>query len=227
MASWTAIRRLVTRAALAATVVFLVASAPAAADVDQYGDSLVFFDAQGFVAPCNPSYARLGVPDYSTPIPLFASGVAWVDYFGIPVFVSPPLELTQLDRGTYGAIWPVPSPSQVVPGQYTLHVLLQGNGLAYFPLYFLFTTLSATATIDSALNTDCTPIAAASATVAAARKPSRRVLARLVRVARRDSARWFGRSLGPRARYPKARFCGRTVCVKLRPDARWKPVTRH
>ena len=94
-----------------------------------------------------------------------------------------------------------------------MHVLLQGNGEFISILAFVFSTVSDTAIIAPGLNPDCSPIAA-SASRAATRKPSERVLARRVRAARRDSDRWFGRPLGPRANYPKARFCGRTICVQ-------------
>jgi hypothetical protein len=92
-------------------------------------------------------------------------------------------------------LWPVPSPSQTLPGVYTLHVLLQGNA-ATPGGSFLFSTVSDTATIAPGLNTDCSPIAAstsASASRAATRKPSSRVLERRVRAMRGDSNEWFGR----------------------------------
>jgi hypothetical protein len=153
--------------------------------------------------------------------------VAWVDYFGIPVFVSAPFLAAPLNQTVTN--WPMPSPSEVPPGLYTLHVLLQGNGELFgVPLWSLvFTTVAETTTFDPGLNTDCTPIATASASTvrAATAKPSPRVLARRVKAARRDSDEWFQRSLGPRAAFPKARFCGGTICVQQRAGAVWKPVT--
>lgn len=100
-------------------------------------------------------------------------------------------------------------------------------------LSFVFTTVSDTATIDPGLNPDCTPIATASAATASAATaqaatptPSRRVLARRVKAMRRDSDRWFERALGPRAKYPKARFCGHAICIQRQAGAAWKPVAR-
>jgi hypothetical protein len=242
MGSRSAIRRLATRAALAATVVSLVASAPAAAATDQYGNSLTLLTLPVVDAPCNPFYAVLDVvpvPDYSPGAPLFLNGVAWADYFGIPVAVSPPFRVTSLlGSGRWGAIWPVPSsspsvPGQAVtlPGQYAFHVLLQGNGEISPPLYFVFSTVSDTAGIFPGLKSDCSPIEIpfplASASRAAIRKPPQRVLARRVWAARRNSDKWFERSLGPRANYPKGRFCGRTICVQRRAGAAWKPITQR
>src|SRR5262245_49490847 len=105
MASRRAIRTLASCAALAATVVSLAAAASSAADTDQWGNRVRFATA------CNPTYALVEVPAYTLP-PLFLNGVAWVDYFGFPVFVSQPFRLTYdtiLGRGYYRAIWPMPS----------------------------------------------------------------------------------------------------------------------
>jgi hypothetical protein len=231
-----AIRKLAIGAAIAATVVSLVAAAPAAADTDRYGNRLEF------ETPCNPATAGVvglfgAQGGGGTLVPLFKNGLAWVDYFGIPVALSPFTAQLQTDRGGSRSFysWPVPSASQVPRGEYTLHVLWQLNGDAFNPLYapfanFVFTTLSETTTIDPALNQDCTPIAAAtsaSASRAATRKPSRRVLARRVKALRRDSDIWLEGSLGATANYPKARFCGKTICVKRRADAAWEPVARR
>jgi hypothetical protein len=226
MPSRSAIRRLATHAALAATVVSLVASAPAAADTDQYGNRLEFLDAQFQPVPCNPSYVGLAIVALSGRdfmFPLFRNAVAWVDYFGIPVFVSPPF------GATTGNL-PVPGPSEIPPGQYSLHVLLQGNAPFPSSLFFVFTTVSDTSIIAPGLNPDCTPTStatAASAGRAVTRKPARSVLARRVKAMRRDSGEWFERSVGPRANYPKARFCGQTICVQRRAGAAWKPVARR
>src|SRR5262249_50075553 len=121
-ATWTTglvLPRFVRRAALAATVLFLVASAPAAAHVDPYGNSL------GFSSPCNPTLAGVRVADLGggrgSP-PIFENGVAWVDYFGIPIAVSPPFTVS--DGLTHELVWQVPSPSSLPPGRYTLHALL-------------------------------------------------------------------------------------------------------
>jgi hypothetical protein len=213
----------VTRAALAAALILLVSSVSADADT------------VSFSTPCNPATAEVTV-DSVSPIngdPLFLpNGVAWVDYFGIPVAFSP--FTLQPIMGTRPLLWvfqwAFPSPSSLLAGQYTLHVLLQGNPAAWgFPLaLFVFTTLSATATINPSLPYGCTPTAAAasaSAARAVTRMPSASVLARRVRALRRTSGSWFGRSFAPRPNYPRARLCGRTVCVQLRAGERWKPVT--
>jgi hypothetical protein len=228
---------------LAVTVVSLAASAPAAADTDQYGNRLEFLDAQFQPVPCNPSYARLRVSSVSLGgrgggLALFMNAVAWADYFGIPVFVSTPFRAGTEDLPyalENGATWPVPSPAEMLPGQYTLHVLLQGNGEALslysFPLYFVFTTVTDTATIAPGLNTDCSPIAAstsASAARVSTHEPSWRVLARRVRALRRDADTWFGRSNSEsRTSHPKVRFCGHTICLQLRPGAAWKRLTER
>lgn len=215
-------------------MVSLAASAPTAeappVDSDQYFNALGFFDGQANVAPCNPAQARL--VGLALGSPLFSPGVAWVDYFGIPIAVSAPFRLQLVPSGrspSYLASisWPVPSSSELPRGQYTLHVLLQGNSELFisFPwLPFDFTTLAVTATIDPGLNSDCSPIAA-STTASTTRKPSRRVLARRVQAMRRDTDKWFDRSLGTRAKYPMGRFCGRTICVQRRAGAAWKPIT--
>lgn len=223
------IRRLASCAALAATVVLVTASAPAKADVDRYGNSLSFLDAAFNPAPCNPSYAQLRVAAISGRdffIPLFDHAVAWIDYFGVPVFVSPPFGASP------GGNWPVPTASQMPAGRYTLHVLLQGNTeisddpLTRFEMSLIFATVSDTATIAPGLNPDCSSIAArASASVT--RKPSRHLLVRRVRAIRLDSDTWFERPLGPRAKYPQARFCGRSVCIQRRAGAAWRAVARY
>lgn len=216
-----AIGRRVRRAALAATLLLLVGSAPAAA---QY---------VGFSTPCNPSYAYVVENrDRNFPVELYLNGIAWVDYFGFPVAVSSPFRLIDDPHFYSGRAveWPVPSPASVLPGQYTLHALLQGNGELSPLLYFFFTTVSGTTKIDPTLNTDCSPIAAApsaSAARVAVRQPSAATLARGVRALRRDSANWFGRSRKHHPTYPKARICGRTVCIQPRAGAAWKPVTRR
>jgi hypothetical protein len=235
-------RKLGRRAALAATLLFLVGSAPAAADTDQYQNELFFRAASGAAAPCNPATASLlvsnlvpGAPPSFLAVPVFSSGVAWVDYFGIPIFVSQPFTVTHLPVGgyspLYGVVWPVPSPSESPPGQYTLHALLQGNGQALgpasWPLYFVFSTVSDTAIIAPGLNSDCTPIttATASSTLrAAADNPAPRVVLGRAQAMRRASAKWFGRSPRHHATYPKARICGRTICIQPRPGAAWEPM---
>lgn len=204
MGSRRAIRRSATLAALVATVVSLVASAPAAANVDRYSNSLFFTDATFNEVPCNPSYAALRVGTggiLTARAPLFARGVASVFYFGIPV-ASAPFTVQQIGfggGGTWGANWPVPSPSQVPSGVYTLNALLQGStaSVAFGPLGVLvFATVSDTARIAPGLNTDCSPIAgatSASVSRAAIREPSPRVLERRVQAMRGDSEKWFGR----------------------------------
>jgi hypothetical protein len=228
----------VRRAVLAATLVLLVGSAPAAAD-------LFFLAFVPGVTPvhttCNPSEAIEEVPQLIIPgsrasgVPIFVDGVAWVDYFGIPVAFSPPFTVYSLDgflsgtTGEIGAVWPWPNPSSLLPGQYTMHVLLQGNPAALgFLAPFVFTTDSATATINPSLPPGCTPTAAAasaSAVGAATRKPSGSVLARRARALRGASVDWFGRSLAPGSAYPRVRVCGQTVCVRLRAGEGWKPIT--
>jgi hypothetical protein len=228
---------LMRRAALAATLVFLISSAPAGAASDQYGNELVFRAASGADATCDPATASLFVSNLGTGplpalnVPLFSSGVAWVDYFGIPIFVSQPFTVAALPVGghspVYGVVWPVPSPSEIPPGQYTLHALLQGNGQSFWPLYFVYSTVSDTAIIAPGLNSDCTPLATATASRtlrAAADKPAPHVVLGRVQAMRRASATWFGRSRGHHATYPKARICGRTICIQPRAGAAWKPV---
>jgi hypothetical protein len=245
----------VRRAALAATLVLLVGSAPAAADL--FFIAFVPGVTGGVRTTCNPSEAIEEVPQLPIGgrlpgLPIFVDGVAWVDYFGVPVAFSPPFTVYSLDSflfgstGEIGAVWPWPNPSSLLPGQYTMHVLLQGNGALGLPggpfgpapgspgfgpavfLYFLFTTVSATATINPSLPPGCPPTAttaSASAARAATLMPSASVLARRARALRHTSVNWFGRSTGPRPTYPRARACGRTVCVQLRAGERWKPVT--
>lgn len=236
-------RKLRRRAALAATLLFLVGSVPAAADTDQYRNELFFLAASGAAAPCNPATASLfvsnlvpGAPPSFLAVSVFSSGVAWVDYFGIPIFVSQPFTVTVLPVGgyspLYGVVWPVPSPSAIPPGLYSLHVLLQGNGQvlgpASWPLYFVFSTVSDTAIIAPGLNSDCTPIATATASStlrAAADNPAPpRVVLGRAQAMRRASAKWFGRSPRHHATYPKARICGRTICIQPRSGAAWQPV---
>jgi hypothetical protein len=218
------IGRLARRAALAATLISLVGSAPAAADIDQYGNSLFFGGVEGAPVHCNPSRAFLSVAQTLAFTPLFAEGVLWVDYFGVPVAVSQPFALYSVPIRKFGAILNMPSPSSLLPGQITLHVLLQGNGAFDPPLYFLFTTVSDTATIDPSLPFGCTPTA-----ISASASASGSVLARRQRAVRRASSKWFRDSLAPPTKYPKARLCGRTVCIQLRPGAVWKaiPITRR
>jgi hypothetical protein len=216
------VRRVVIRAALAAALILLVSSVSAAADT------------VSFSTPCNPATAEVTV-DSVSPIngaPLFLpNGVAWVDYFGIPVAFSP--FTLQPIPGTkpllWVADWAFPNPSSLLAGQYTLHVLLQGNPAAFgLPLaLFVFITLSDTATINPSLPYGCTPTAIATSALAARAetRPPVSVLARRVRALRRTSGSWFGRSFAPRSNYPRARLCGQTVCVQLRAGERWKPVT--
>jgi len=220
-----AIRRLATGAAVAATVGALVVPAAATASTDQYGNSLGFYDASRYTAlNCNPSVALLIVRSVSylggPAIPSFVKGVAWVDYFGIPVFVSPSFRVVEIAyHSTWGEIWSMPSASETLPGRYTLHVLLTTPLLDFPNPPFILSTVSATATIDPRLNPDCTPIAtSASASRATARKPSRHVLARRVNAMRRDWNTRFERPLGRSAMYPKARFCGTAICVQARAD---------
>jgi hypothetical protein len=174
----------VRRAALAATLVFLLASAPA------YGQDLRFATSVfGPTVPCNPSVAVLTLTGGGrSPIPpLWAKGVAWVDYFGIPVAVSAPFSLPPPDPdGVVRQTWEVPSASSVLPGRYTLHVLLQGSPAFWGPLaYLAYTTESATATIDPRLNTDCSPISAPASAPA-------------LGATGRTSGQWFGSPLGSR-----------------------------
>ena len=234
------VRRVVRRAALAATLVLLVSSAPAAADL--FFLAFVPGVTTGPVhTTCNPSEAIDEVPQLilggrPSGVPIFVDGVAWVDYFGIPVAFSPPFTVYSLDgflsgtTGEIGAVWPWPNPALLLPGQYTMHVLLQGNpaALGFFLAPFVFTTDSAMATINPSLPPGCTPTAAAasaSAARAATFMPSGSALASRVRAVRRTSGEWFGRSFAPRSTYPRARLCGRAVCVQLRAGERWKPVT--
>jgi hypothetical protein len=54
---------------------------------------------------CNPTAATLSVPAYNHP-PFFKNVVAWVDYFGVPVFVSQPFQVgIGPGRGYLGAVW--------------------------------------------------------------------------------------------------------------------------
>ncbi|MGZ6840283.1 MAG: hypothetical protein ACXVHC_07510 [Frankiaceae bacterium] len=212
------------RTTLVASLVVLLSSAPAHANVDKYQDSLFFSSS------CNPSSLTLGVPIMLGILPIdpfFATGLGWVDYFGIPVAVSQPFSLSDYGPHVFGAVWQIPTPSSLVAGQYTVHVLLQGNGAVYgAPYYFLFTTVSDTATIDPSLPYGCTttPASESAAGVRATAAPSGRVLIRRVLAARHASARWFGRSLVSRPHYPKARLCGRTICIKMRVAAAWKRI---
>jgi hypothetical protein len=225
--------RLTTRIALVATLACLLNVAPAAAGVDQFGDELAFNST------CNPSYAAFSVPGGSTQHNV-AAGVAWIDYFGIPFAVSPPFSIAPLfPSGSTSVYLNIPDPSTLVPGQYTLHVLLQGDG-AYsgWPYYFLFTTVSDTATIDPSLPYFCLlptflpTVSAARAARAeraarAVRAPTAVIAARRLRRQFGRSATWFGPSRARRPRYPKVRICGRSVCVQLRAGAAWKPVSER
>ena len=183
-------------------------------------------------APCNPAQAALGVFTLGLiDHPVFSPGVAWVDYFGIPIDVSQPFSIPRVQAGgypSYGVVWPVPSPSDIPPGQYTLHVLLQGNGELFWQLYFVLSTVSDTAIIAPGLNHDCTPMATATSSTphAAVTKPAPRVLLQRMLAMRRDPARWFGRSRGRHPTYPKARICGTTICIQSRAGAAWKRVTQ-
>ena len=212
MSTRTALRGLAC-AALAAAVAF-VAAAPAAADRDPYGNSLFFSPTA-----CNPAEALLSVAVLQptvAPVPVFLNGVAWVDYYGVPVAVLPAFRVRSdvIIRG-WGFKWPWPNPSALPPGRYTVHTLLQGNPTLGGLLGLVFTTVSATATVDPASGPGCTPTAAAAA------EPSPRVLVRRVR---RAASRWGRASLGPRAAYPKARICGSSVCVKRSAGAAWAPL---
>ncbi|UUY05900.1 hypothetical protein LRS13_10400 [Svornostia abyssi] len=210
--------RYVSRTIVAATLASLVVALPAQADSDRYFNNLSFQPT-----PCNPSQAVLSVATGSVfPSPSFVNGVAWLDYYGLPIAVSPPFrtEPGAIPRGR-GVVWPWPSPPAIPPGRYTLHALLLGESV-FGPV---LTTVSATTTVGPSVNPDCTPAVAAATTFGVTATEPLPPVPGGVRPAPRDFGSWSSRSLGPRARYPKARICGSTVCVKRRAGAAWTPVT--
>lgn len=212
--------RLVHRAIVAAALASFIVAAPAQADSDRYGNNLFFHPT-----PCNPSQAVLSVATGSVlSSPSFVHGVAWLDYYGFPVAVSPPFraEPGAIPRGS-GVVWPWPSPPAIPAGTYTLHALLLGESV-FGPV---LTTVSATTTVGPWVNPDCTPAVDATTTFGATATEPPPPVPGGVRAAQREFGGWSSRALGPRARYPKARICGSTVCVKRRAGAAWTAVARR
>src|SRR4051794_1040912 len=143
--------------AIAATVACLAGAAPAAAAVDAYGDSIDLYPSL-----CNPTRVDILSEQtyFSQAIPQYLHGLAWVDYFGIPVAKLPPLTFEELNH-SWGILLPVPSPSAIPRGRYTLHVLFYGRSdFARIHDFPVVTTVAESMTIDPGLNPDCSPITA-------------------------------------------------------------------
>src|SRR3954451_4133151 len=179
------------RLAIGATVACLAGAAPAGAAGDGHGDSI------GFSTPCNP--ASVAITSEQTglspgALPRYLHGLAWVDYFGIPVTKLPPLTFDYSPTGrTFGAVLPVPSPSAIPRGRYTLHVLFYGRSdFGRAQRLPLVTALSQSMTIDPGLNPDCSPITA-SITEPAAQAATSAASSR-VRAIRRAARAWLASS---------------------------------
>lgn len=206
--------------ALAATIACLMAAAPAAANTDQYGNKLA---AQ---APCNPPSVTLDTP-YSIYQPvLFTRGIWWVDYYGIPYTISS-FWLYNYVPGKWGYRWNITYPPGFPAGIYNWHVLIQGNGNLNPLLRLLLSALSDTASVNLQLGQPCS---VATARDISGTRPStgRPTPAQIVR-----NVRWLtahtgsilrGSDTGNHPPYPKARICGRKICVELAPHASWKTL---
>src|SRR5213080_4519325 len=93
--SWV-MRRFGALLAIAATVACLAGAAPAGAAVDAYGVTIDFYPSL-----CNPTSVQIISEQtfFSQVFPQYLHGLAWVDYFGIPVAKLPPLTFGDLNHG--------------------------------------------------------------------------------------------------------------------------------
>jgi hypothetical protein len=210
---------------------------------DQFGDWFALYENSDSVqrATCTSGFvlvASLTVPYSAQQPPRYTAGLLWIDYFGVPIYVSPTFNLPETGLSALGVDVPLPLHSAGLPfGQYNVHMLLWNDSRQ-------FGTLSATTTYFPVLNPDCSSMFAASAArqatpASATSKPPHRVIVARLRATRGTALAAGKKRFAKLLRVPgtmtstktkngrhrpRARVCGSKVCVNFGDGSRRKTV---